>query len=202
MSSRTQDVSIFTEINGYECAEESIPSSLATLNRGYLPTLGANYFYNPTSGLWKPGTLTDDNKINVEANITGGTFQLRPYVPYTSFNSSGVSINSTEWTNLLSITGTPGKIGFIACAASTSNYRVRLTIDTLVVFNLAMSDLNFIGLSNAVNVAIWAETALKNFRYHPRTEADFTDSVSVDAMTTTGTDTLTYLISYREDSGV
>lgn len=141
------------------------------------------------------------NRLPVASYLEGGNFSLRPYVPYTAFDSTGVAISTAGWTNILSITGTPGKVDFIACAAGSSGYRVRLTIDGTVVFNVSMADLNSIGLSNAVNVAIWAETALKNFRYHPKTECDFTDSVSIDVMATTGTGTVTYFISYREDPG-
>ena len=125
------------------------------------------------------------------------TFQLQAFSPVTVYNSTGVSLNSTTWTTLLTQTET-GKLDFIACSAGTSNYRVRLTVDGVEAFDVAMSDLNAIGLSNATNVPMWAETALKNFRYYPNQPVDYTTDVLVEAMATTGTATLYYLITHRD----
>jgi hypothetical protein len=63
-----------------------------------------------------------------------------------------------------------------------------------------MADLNAIGLTNATNVNIWAETALKNFRYRPLEPVDFTDSLKIEAAMTTGTGTIFYLINHRVQS--
>ncbi len=63
-----------------------------------------------------------------------------------------------------------------------------------------MADLGSgIGLGNATNVPLWAETANKNFRYSPKQGGDFTDSFEVLAKaTTTPTGTVNWLVNYRE----
>ena len=72
------------------------------------------------------------------------------------------------------------------------------TFDCIVSFNIAMSDLSSLGLSNATNVPMWVETAGKNFRYHPQTEVDFTDSILVEVQATGSNVTIASLINYRE----
>ena len=129
--------------------------------------------------------------------VDTGAFQLQPFAPVVDFDSTGVSLNTSTFTTILNVTSTEGKLDFIGMAGASSSYRVRLTVDAAEVFDLAMSDLNAIGLSNAINVPIWAETALKNFRYHPNIEVDFTDSMLVEAQAITGTPNLKHLITYR-----
>jgi len=137
-------------------------------------------------------------RLAVDSFITGGAFQLQPFVPYTVFDSTGVNVTSGAWVTLLSLTTQQGKLDFIACVAGGSGYRVRMTVDAIVAFNIAMSDLGSIGLSNATNVPIWVETAGKNFRYHPKTEVDFTDSLLIEVQATGSDVTISSLINYRE----
>lgn len=148
----------------------------------------------------KSVTVTTDGakeRLDVQALIEGGTFQLQAYAPVTNFNSTGVTLNTSTWTTLLTVSAA-GKLDFIACAGRTSSYRVRLTVEGNVCFDISMSDLNLLGLSNAANVALWTETANKNFRYHPKTPVDFATSVLVEAKAVAFTPILRYLIAHRE----
>ena len=155
--------------------------------------------------VWGPDnkqiTSTTDaakERLDVKATIEGGSFQLTPFIPVTNFNSTGVALNDSTWTTLLSQTSEQGKLDFIACSSGASTYMIRLTVDGSVVFSVSMSDLSAIGLSNAINVPIWAETADKNFRYHPKEGVDYTDSLLIEAKAVTGTPTLKYLITHRD----
>jgi len=143
-------------------------------------------------------TVTTDGskeRLDVDATISGGAFQIQPFTPVVDFDSAGVAL-TTSWTTLVTKTG-EGKLDFIACSAGSSNYKIRLTVDSSIIFDIAMSDLNAIGLTNAVNVNIWAETALKNFRYRPFNSVDYTTDLKVEAAMTSGTGTLYYLITHR-----
>ena len=148
-------------------------------------------------------TTTDGSKrrLDVQALIDGGTFSLSPFVPKTSYDATGVAITTT-WTTLKEITTTQGKLDFIATSTGTSNYKIRLTVDGTECFDVSMAALGSIGLSNAVNVDIWAETALKNFRYRPQAPVDFTTGYKIEAAMTTGTGTVKYMILHRERSSI
>jgi len=141
---------------------------------------------------------TDGAKERLDVTLgTTAEFQLRAWVPLIDFDATGVSLNTSTWDTLLTITG-EGKLDFIACVGGSSLYRVRVTVDGTEAFDIAMSDLNAIGLANATNVPMWAETANKNFRYHPQTEVDFQTSLLVEAKSTSATPNLKHLITYRE----
>lgn len=146
----------------------------------------------------KVNVVLDDGVYRLAVSLGSSlSFQLAANTPIFNFDSAGTAI-TTSWTTLLNVTSKAGKLDFVACAAGTSNYQIRLTIDSIVIFTIAMSDLNNIGLANATNVEIWAETANKNFRYHPNAPVDFTDNVKVEAATTTGSDTLKWITIHRE----
>ena len=147
----------------------------------------------------KSVTVTTDGsheRLDVDARIAGATFSLNPFTPVISFDSAGTAL-TTSWTTVVDYSGGQGSLDFIAVSLGTSNYKVRLTIDGTEIFDIAMSDLNTIGLVNAVNVNIWAETALKNFRYRPLTPVDFTTSLKIELAMTTGSATAYWLINYR-----
>jgi hypothetical protein len=147
-------------------------------------------------------TTTDgsDERLDVDSTIVGGTFQLQAYTPVFTFDGTTGEALTTSWTTLLDVTSTSGKMDFIASSLGSSNYKVRLTVDGVETFDIAMATLNTIGLANATNVEIWAETANKNFRYHPNQPIDFTTSLKVEAAMTTGTGTLYYMIIHREQA--
>jgi hypothetical protein len=150
----------------------------------------------------KAVTVTTDGakeRLDVQALIEGGTFSLKPFVPVVAYDSSGTAL-TTSWTTIVNYTGGEGRLDFISCALGASTYKVRLTVDGTEVFDIAMSDLNILGLTNAVNVNIWAETALKNFRYRPLAPIDFTTSLKIELAMTTGTGTAYWLVNYRTQS--
>lgn len=148
----------------------------------------------------KAVTVTTDG-IRERLDVSLGSalsFQLQAFTPLTAVDSTGVSLSTGAWTTLLNVTATKGKLNFIACSGSTSSYRVRVTVDGVESYNVSMDDLNSIGLANATNVEIWAETANKNFRYHPKTPVDFTSSILIELQATSATPTVTSYVSYRE----
>lgn len=136
-------------------------------------------------------------RLAVDSNITGGNFYLQPFTPKVSFDSVGVAI-TTAWTAILDITSKEGKLDQIACVVNSSVYQVRMTVDSVVIFTISMSDLSALGLSNGVNVEMWVETADKNFRYHPNAPVDFTDNLKVEVSMTSGSGTLKYVTHHRE----
>ena len=145
-------------------------------------------------------STTDASKERLDVALGDAlSFQLQAFTPVVVYDSTGVAL-TTAWSTLVDYSTTGGKLDFIATSTGTSNYKVRLTIDGVETFDIAMSDLNAIGLTNAVNVNIWAETALKNFRYHPLISVDFNTSLKVEAAMTSGTGTLFYLINYRVEA--
>ena len=99
---------------------------------------------------------------------------------------------------MLSQTSETGKLDFIAVVGGSSGYKIRLTVDTVEVFDISMTDLGTLGLSNAINVPIWAETANKNFRYNPSEPVDYTDSMLIEAQATGSNVTINYLIQHRD----
>ena len=161
-------------------------------------TTNVNIANDDNTKLVDVNTLFGVERLAVDALITGGAFQLQPFVPYTVFDATGVNVTSGAWVTLLSLTTQQGKLDFIACVAGGSGYRVRMTVDAIVSFNISMADLSSIGLSNATNVPMWVETAGKNFRYHPKTEVDFTDSLLIEVQATGSDVTIASLINYRE----
>ena len=141
---------------------------------------------------------TDGAKERLDVTLgESAEFQLRAWAPVTDFDATGINLNTSTWDTLLSVTS-EGKLDFIACVGGSSSYRIRVTADGNEVFDLAMSDLNAIGLSNATNVPLWAETANKNFRYRPSAPVDFNTTLLVEAMAITATPLLQHLITYRE----
>lgn len=146
--------------------------------------------------------VTSSNRLKVEAQLSAGgdnpIFVLQPFTPFVEINSTGVTLNTSTWNTILDITDTGGKLDFIGIAGSLSTYEIRVTVDSVVIFTISMSDLSAIGLSNATNVEMWVEVADKNFRYHPNAPVDFTSNLKIEIRATTGTPTAKYLIHYRE----
>jgi hypothetical protein len=141
---------------------------------------------------------TDGAKERLDVSLGSDLeFQLQAFTPVVDFDATGTAL-TTSWTTLVDVTSTAGKMDFIASAAGSSNYKIRLTVDGTIDFDISMSDLANIGLSNATNVEMWAETANKNFRYHPNQPLDFTTSMKVEAAMTTGTGTLYWMVIHRE----
>ena len=142
---------------------------------------------------------TDGSRERLDVSLGDElSFSLSAFTPLTAIDPVGVVLSTGSWTTLLNVTTTKGRLNFIACSGSTSNYRIRVTVDGVETYDVEMADLNSIGLANATNVEIWAETANKNFRYHPQTPVDFTSSLLIEAQATSATPTLKSYIAYRE----
>lgn len=137
-------------------------------------------------------SVTSQHRLQVDA------FSLQPFRPVSNYNVTGVNIESGTYTSLLTVSNKQGKLDFIAIAGATSNYQVKLDIDSATVYDISMSDLNTIGLANATNSEIWAEVANKNFRYRPNIPVDFYNSADVYAKATGATTTIYYIIIHRE----
>lgn len=137
-------------------------------------------------------------RLAVEAKLVDSdlTFQLQAFVPVVNTSIANLALTASYQT-LLEVTTTQGKLDFIAIAGSGSTYQVKLTIDGTMIFELPMSTLSTIGLSNATNVPMWAETADKNFRYHPRDPVDFTTGFKLEAKLISGSPTINWLIAHR-----
>ena len=149
------------------------------------------------------GVILDGSiyRLQVEAQLTADTsFQLQAFNPKSDFDSTGISLNTSTWDTLLEITTTRGKLDFIAMSGASSQYEVRITVDSVVFVTIGMPDLSAIGLSNATNVEMWAETADKNFRYSPNDPVDFVDNLKIEVRALTATPNLKHLILYREEA--
>ena len=139
-------------------------------------------------------------RLGVDALLTGGNFQLQPFVPDFHYDVAGIALNTSTDTVLYTESAT-GKIDFLCVAGSTSNFEVALDVDGTEVLRITMSELGSLGLSNATNVPIWAETANKNFRYSPKQGVDFVSEYTLIAKATaTPTPTVTWLINDRKEA--
>ena len=162
------------------------------------PTININIWNDDKT---KSVTVTTDGaheRLDVNALIEGGSFALAPFTPETDFDISGTALNTSTDTTLITETS-EGKIDFIAIVGSNSNYEVVLEVDSVEIFRIKMSDLATLGLSNATNVAMWAETANKNFRYHPNEGVDHLTSWALKAKATGNpTPSVNWIVNHRE----
>jgi len=142
--------------------------------------------------------ITDQNleRLAVDATISGDESPTK-YAPRMHIDVAGQVVGLTD-VSIFSFSGSPGLLDFIAISSGNASYEVALKIDGIEVYRVSMSDLGVIGLSNAVNVPIWAETANKNFRFNPKEGAGFSSSVEVLARATVGSQTLSHMMLYRE----
>jgi len=127
-------------------------------------------------------------------------FNLQAFNPLSDYDTTGVVTNVTTWDTIFEVTSTRGKLEFVACVAGTSNYEVRITIDTVEFITISMADLSTLGLSNATNVEMWVETAGKNFRYSPKEPVDFKLSCKVEVRATSATPTVQHIILYKVEA--
>jgi hypothetical protein len=138
-------------------------------------------------------------RLGVDALLTGGNFQLQPFLPEFHYSVAGTLLNTSTDTVLYTESDV-GKIDFVCVAGSNSNFEVAIDVDGTEVLRIAMGDLATLGLSNATNVPIWAETANKNFRYSPKQGVDFTTSFTLSAKATGApAPTVNWLINDRKE---
>ena len=146
-------------------------------------------------------TTTDGAKERLDVTLGDEqSFQLQAFTPKSDFSVASTLLNTSTDTTLKLVTGTVGKVMFIAIAGSNSNYQVSLAIDGVVPGTITMTELGSdLGLSNATNVPLWVETANKNFRFHPTQAVDFTDSFEIIVKASgTPAPTVNWIVMWRE----
>jgi hypothetical protein len=133
---------------------------------------------------------------NIDVTVTDSESPTR-YQLKSDYDATGVSLNTSTDTELYSFTGS-GVIDLIAVNSLTSaNWEVALSIDGTERIRISMADLGSnLGLTNSA-YDIVAETANKQFRYHP-IEVGFTTSFTVEAKATVGTPNVKHLVLFRE----
>jgi len=155
---------------------------------------------NPTK---KVTTTTDGAKerMDVAAEIVGGSFNLGAFTPKVNFSIANTATNTSTDTSILSVTA-EGKVDFIGIDGSNSNYEIILKVDGTEIFRIGMSTVgSTLGLTGATGLPLpmWTETANKNFRYHPNEGVDFTTSFEI-LVKAEGNPlpTVNFLITHRE----
>jgi len=150
-------------------------------------------------------TTTDGAKERLDCNIDGSQvivsdsesatkYQLR-----TDFDAVGDLLNQATDNVLYAVTGETGTLDFVAITGSNSNFEVTIEIDGTERFRITMAEVGAIGLSNATNVPLWAETALKNFRYSPNLPVGYTQGFRILAKSVSAQNpTVTHLTMYRQ----
>jgi len=151
-----------------------------------------------TDGQVYPPRITKSGKLAIEATVSDNEsptkYQLR-----TDFDAVGDILNTSTDVVLLAVTTTSGVLDFIAVSGGNANYEIAIEIDGTERLRITMAELASIGLGNATNVATWAETANKNFRYHPKDPVGFTTGFRILAKATGAPlPTVTHMTLYRE----
>lgn len=139
--------------------------------------------------------LGTKNKLAVDATISGDESPTKYQLRW-DIDATGDTATVTD-TSLFSFTGV-GILDFVAMSANTANYEAIVKIDGVERFRSSMSDLGDLGLSNAVNVPVWAETANKNFRINPSEGFGFSTSFEILARATSGSTTIRHSVMWRE----
>ena len=134
--------------------------------------------------------------LDVNATVSGDESPTK-YQLLTDYDATGTSVTTAD-TELFSYTGI-GVLSFVAVSSGTSSlWEVIINIDGTERIRISMADLGSnLGL-NSGTTPIWVGTANKEFRYHPTPEIGFTTSFSVEARATSGTQSLTHLVLYKE----
>lgn len=141
-------------------------------------------------------TTTDGAKerLDVSSAISSDPTQ---YSLKFDYDATGDTVGTTD-VELFSFTGS-GLLDFVGLTSGSSTYEAIIKIDGTERLRITMADLgSALSLSNATNVPIWADTANKNFRFHPSTGLGFSTSFSVWARSTTGSNTIKHITLYRE----
>jgi hypothetical protein len=149
-------------------------------------------------------STTDGVKERIDCNMDGSEIIISDsesatkYQLQTDFDAVGDLLNQSTDNVLYSTTGT-GTLDFIAVTGSNANFEVTIEIDGTERIRITMAEIGSIGLSNATNVPMWAETALKNFRYSPNLPVGYTTGFRILAKSVSAQNpTVTHLTMYRE----
>ena len=143
-------------------------------------------------------TTTDGAKVLLDVNATVSNDESpTKYQLKTDYDATGTSVASSPDTTLYTFSG-QGVIDLVAVNSTTSSsWGVDILVDGTSRLRITMSDLgSALGLTNAAFDVV-AETANKQFRWHP-SQIGFTTSFTIKAWATGSTVTLNHLIMYRE----
>jgi len=150
-------------------------------------------------------TSVDGAKRRLDCNMDGSQVIISDsesatkYQLQTDFDAVGDLLNQSTDTVLYSVTGETGTLDFVAITGSNANFEVTIEIDGTERFRITMAEVGAIGLSNATNVPLWAETALKNFRYSPNLPVGYTTGFRILAKSVSAQNpTVTHLTMYRQ----
>ena len=136
----------------------------------------------------------DGSEIIVSDSESATKYQLQ-----TEFDAIGDLLNQSTDTILFTVTSETGTLDFVAITGSNANFEVTIEIDGTERFRITMAEIGSIGLSNATNVPLWAETALKNFRYSPNLPVGYTSGFRILAKSTSAQNpTVKHLTMYRQ----
>lgn len=148
---------------------------------------------------------TDGAKERLDCNIDGSTVTVSDsesatkYQLQTEFDAVGDLLNQATDTVLYAVTGETGTLDFVAITGSNANFEVTIEIDGTERIRITMAEVGSIGLSNATNVPLWSETALKNFRYSPNLPVGYTTGFRILAKSVSAQNpTVTHLTMYRQ----
>jgi len=140
-----------------------------------------------------PVTLaSNQSTIPVNANSDPTQYGLR-----FDYDSTGDVVGTTDVT-LFTFSGT-GILDFVGLTSGGSTYEAIILIDGVEQLRIAMADLGSnLGMSNATNLPVWADTANKNFRFNPNSGFGFETSFTIKARSTTGSNTIKHITIYKE----
>ena len=160
-----------------------------TINSTLYDELGNPVNVVNESGIYR---LAVTGNVSISGDESPTKYQLR-----WDIDPVGDTVTSTD-TLLFTFTGI-GICDFVAIAAGNSTYEAIVKVDGIEQFRASMSDLGSVGLTNAVNVPVWAENANKLFRLRPLNGFGFSNSFSVWARATgTSLSNVTHAVMYRE----
>ena len=134
--------------------------------------------------------LCVDSVTTISGDESPTKYQLRSH-------KDSQSITTGAFQEIFSAT-TIGLLDFVATSTNSANYEIAIEIDGTIQLQTTMGELGVIGLSNAVNVNIWAENANKNYRYRPLEGSGFSISCRVLARATVSTQTIDHIVLWRE----
>ena len=147
-------------------------------------------------------TTTDGAKERLDCDVTGAVtidYDESPtrYQLKTDYDSTGTSVASSPDTTLYTYTGA-GVIDLVSVNGLTSsNWGVDILIDGTSRLRITMAEVGSdLGLTDG-NFDIVAQTANKQFRWHP-SQIGFTTSFTIKAFATGTTVTLNHLVMFRE----
>jgi len=136
--------------------------------------------------------IQEDATIAITSDESLTKFQLK-----TDYDATGTSVASSPDTLLYTYSGA-GVIDLVAVNSTTSSsWGIDIRVDGTSRLRIKMADLgSALGLTNS-DFTVVAETANKQFRWHP-SQIGFTTSFSIYAYATGSTVTLNHLVMFRE----